>query len=475
MTGSRVIATIGPASDNTDTLLKLRKAGMSVARLNGSHNTPEWHAETVKLLRNTVPDVPVLLDIPGRKIRTLQLAHEPSFKSGDTIILTTDTRHDGTEKVPVGFDRLHEKFSVGDGVFADDGTLSFVVDNIQGRDIYLRANMDGKLRSRKGINVPGIDLGQSLVTDKDRAMIEFAKSIGVDYIGISFVESREHIEAIRDLIAAPVPRIVAKVENRGGITHLAEIVDSADVIMIDRGDLAVETSIDHVALYQKKILREAARAGKPTIVATEMLHSMIENPLPTKAEVSDITNAILDGASAVMLSGETAVGRYPVEAVDRISRIATLAATGRHSPYHTVKEPTDSDLRHTIRALAKALPLTRLVVLSRTGYAVRIAAMSDAGLPVLAIGTHPELTLSWNLLPNVTSVYIKNEDEISLQGEDQLLRKLTHSGYLLEDDYVVIISAQQDSNSLNGNVIHTLNVKAWLQHQLIKRNEAEVA
>ena len=245
--------------------------------------------------------------------------------------------------------------------------------------------------------------------------------------------------------------------------------------MIDRGDLAVETSIDHVALYQKKILREAARAGKPTIVATEMLHSMIENPLPTKAEVSDITNAILDGASAVMLSGETAVGRYPVEAVDRISRIATLAATGRHSPYHTVKEPTDSDLRHTIRALAKALPLTRLVVLSRTGYAVRIAAMSDAGLPVLAIGTHPELTLSWNLLPNVTSVYIKNEDEISLQGEDQLLRKLTHSGYLLEDDYVVIISAQQDSNSLNGNVIHTLNVKAWLQHQLIKRNEAEVA
>ncbi|MEH3437400.1 pyruvate kinase [Enterobacter roggenkampii] len=328
MTGSRVIATIGPASDNTDTLLKLRKAGMSVARLNGSHNTPEWHAETVKLLRNTVPDVPVLLDIPGRKIRTLQLAHEPSFKSGDTIILTTDTRHDGTEKVPVGFDRLHEKLSVGDGVFADDGTLSFVVDNIQGRDIYLRANMDGKLRSRKGINVPGIDLGQSLVTDKDRAMIEFAKSIGVDYIGISFVESREHIEAIRDLIAAPVPRIVAKVENRGGITHLAEIVDSADVIMIDRGDLAVETSIDHVALYQKKILREAARAGKPTIVATEMLHSMIENPLPTKAEVSDITNAILDGASAVMLSGETAVGRYPVEAVDRISRIATLALRG---------------------------------------------------------------------------------------------------------------------------------------------------
>ncbi|RPD93475.1 pyruvate kinase [Candidatus Pantoea deserta] len=456
-------------------LRKLHRSGMSVARLNGSHNKPEWHAQTVKLLRKTVPDVPVLLDIPGRKIRTLQLVHEPSFKSGDIIILTTDISHDGREKVPVGYDRLHEKLSTGDGVFADDGTLSFVVDKIQGQDIYLRANMDGTLRSRKGINVPGIDLGQSLVTDKDRAMINFAKEIGVDYIGISFVESREHVEAIRALIAAPVPRIVAKVENSGGIRHLAEIVDAADVIMIDRGDLAVETSIDHVTLYQKQILEEASRAGKPTIVATEMLHSMIENPLPTKAEVSDITNAVLDGASAVMLSGETAVGRYPVEAVSRISRIAALASAERNTPSHPVRMSSDSDIRHTIRALAEALPLTRLVVLSRTGYSVRIAAMSGTGLPVLALGFHSELARSWNLLPNVESIATDSEYTFDWTGRSQLLEFLIKSGHVNKNDYIVILSAQQDIISLDGNIIQTVHVNTWLQHNLHISVEAEVA
>jgi len=475
MTLTRVVATIGPASDNEETLKKLQKAGMSVARLNGSHNKLEWHADTVKLLRETVPDIPVLLDIPGRKIRTLQLLHEPSFKSGETIILTTDISHDGTEKVPVGYDLLHEKLSAGDVVFADDGTLSFIVDKIQEHDIYLRANMDGTLRSRKGINVPGIDLGQSLVTDKDRAMINFAKEIGVDYIGISFVESREHVEAIRNLIAAPVPRIVAKVENRGGIIHLAEIVDAADVIMIDRGDLAVETSIDHVTLYQKQILAEASRAGKPTIVATEMLHSMIENPLPTKAEVSDITNAVLDGASAVMLSGETAVGRYPVESVDRISRITALAAAERNKLYHSAPVSSDYDIRQTIRALVQTLPLTRLVVLSRTGYSVRIAAMSGTGLPVLAVGFHSALTRSWNLLPNVESLVIDDENTFDWNQRNQLLKFLIEAGHINENDYIVILSAQQDINSLDGNIIQTVHINTWLRHNLKTVTTTEIA
>lgn len=335
MAKTRIIATIGPASRHINTLAALEKAGMSVARLNGSHNTLDWHAETIALLRKTLPDTPVLLDIPGRKIRTLQLKHEPSFTKGQTLILTTDTSHNGEEKVPVGYGRLHERLTVGDKVFADDGTLSFQVVNIIDRDIHLQADMDGQLKSRKGINVPGIDLGQALITEKDRDMIAFAKAHQVDYIGISFVESAAHINAIRALIGSDTPRIVAKVENSGGIEHLEEVIAAADVIMIDRGDLAVETSIDHVSLYQKQILRAASHAGKPTIVATELLHSMIENPLPTKAEVSDITNAVLDGAAAVMLSGETAVGRYPLEAVARIASVAQLAEQHlAHAPTH---------------------------------------------------------------------------------------------------------------------------------------------
>lgn len=234
----------------------------------------------------------------------------------------------------MGYGRLHERLTVGDKVFADDGTLSFQVVNIVDRDIYLQADMDGQLKSRKGINVPGIDLGQALITEKDRDMIAFAKAHQVDYIGISFVESAAHINAIRTLIGGDTPRIVAKVENSGGIEHLEEVIAAADVIMIDRGDLAVETSIDRVSLYQKQILRAASHAGKPTIVATELLHSMIENPLPTKAEVSDITNAVLDGAAAVMLSGETAVGRYPLEAVARIASVAHQAEQHlAHAPH----------------------------------------------------------------------------------------------------------------------------------------------
>lgn len=335
--------------------------------------------------------------------------------------------------------------------------------------------MDGTLKSRKGINVPGINLGQSLVTDKDRSMIDFAKNIGVDYIGISFVESREHIEAIRRLIDAPTPKIVAKVENSGGIKHLIEIVDAADVIMIDRGDLAVETSINHVALYQKQILSAASRAGKPTIVATEMLHSMIENPLPTKAEVSDITNAVLDGASAVMLSGETAVGRYPVEAVSRISNIASLAAAQLAAPEISKIEHPQNDIRLAIRALAEALPISKLVVLSQTGYSVRIAAMSGTGLPVIAVGSDPFLTRGWNLLPGVDSITSDVFSVSSLSDENRIVQALIEKDLIDEKDYVVLVSAQQDSENLSGNLLRTLNIKTWLQQHAFNKTDSEVA
>ncbi|MEL5570739.1 MULTISPECIES: pyruvate kinase [Serratia] len=477
MANTRIIATIGPASRHINTLAALEKAGMSVARLNGSHNTLDWHAETIALLRKTLPDTPVLLDIPGRKIRTLQLKHEPSFTKGQTLILTTDTSHNGEEKVPVGYGRLHERLTVGDKVFADDGTLSFQVVNIIDRDIHLQADMDGQLKSRKGINVPGIDLGQALITEKDRDMIAFAKAHQVDYIGISFVESAAHINAIRALIGSDTPRIVAKVENSGGIEHLEEVIAAADVIMIDRGDLAVETSIDHVSLYQKQILRAASHAGKPTIVATELLHSMIENPLPTKAEVSDITNAVLDGAAAVMLSGETAVGRYPLEAVARIASVAQLAEQHlAHAPHSSPPAQAD-DIRQAIGALTRALPISRVVVFSRTGYSVRIAAMANIGIPIVAFGNDAATVRSWNMLPGITGLTLPRIDLTQPATERLALNVLSDNGLINRHDVLLLVSAQQDNQHISGNILRTLSAEAYLHSdaaQELHRNE-EVA
>ncbi len=248
---------------------------MSIARLNGSHASLDWHASAISLIRKAAPDVPILLDIPGRKIRTAQLQKEPSFGVGDTVTLTTDAGYRGHDKVLVNYSQLHADLARGDGGLADDGQLGFTVVDIQANDIVCRAETAGKLRSAKGINVPKVKLGTALVTERDREMLAFARTRGVDMVGISFVESAEHVRKIREIIGARQPSIVAKVENLGAMTNLDEIVGVADAIMIDRGDLSVETSLEDVALAQKKILAAARRAASPVIVATEMLHSMI--------------------------------------------------------------------------------------------------------------------------------------------------------------------------------------------------------
>ncbi len=211
MNRTKIVATIGPATSTPDSLRQLADAGMSVARLNGSHADLDWHAATIRTIRETLPDTPILLDIPGRKIRTTLLEFEPSFVTGETIILTTETDHDGREKVPVNYPHLHEDLSVGDTVLADDGTLRFTVVAVAGRDITCRAEVDGTLKSRKGINVPNVNLKTELVTERDHLMMAFARDNGVDFVGVSFVESADHVEAIRALANGSWPRIVAKI------------------------------------------------------------------------------------------------------------------------------------------------------------------------------------------------------------------------------------------------------------------------
>ena len=409
MTGTKIVATIGPATANRESLSALAKAGMSVARLNGSHADLEWHRTAIRLLRDTVPNVPVLLDIPGRKIRTIGLAHEPSFAVGDLITLTTDTSFDGSTKVPVNYPDLHQDVQPGNTVLADDGTLRFIVEAVSGRDIVCRALIAGTLRSCKGINVPFVRLRTAMVTDRDRQMVAFAKELGIDFIGISFVESAEHVRAIRDLVGGRLPQILAKIENQGGLDRLDEIVGEADAIMIDRGDLSVETSLESVAIYQKRIIDRARLAGKPVVVATEMLHSMILNDFPTKAEVVDISNAVLDGCSATMLSGESAIGSFPIAAVTLMRRVSETAFEHlqERNRAATVAGTPAAGLIDAIALVLRTVPISKVIAITRSGYAARMLSSRSVPQPILAVSDDAAMARSFNILSGVEGFFIE--------------------------------------------------------------------
>jgi pyruvate kinase len=460
----KIVATIGPATASSDAIRRLVDVGMSVARLNGSHATLDWHAQAIALIRDAAPDVPILLDIPGRKIRTGQLVFEPSFASGDTLVLTTDARHDGREKVPVNYGDLHLDLSVGDAILADDGQLRFTVTTIIERDIVCRAETAGTLRSAKGINVPMVTLRTAIVTDRDRHMLGFAREHGVDLVGISFVESAHHIHAIRELIGGSRPGIVAKVENQGAMNNLDEIIGAADAIMIDRGDLSVETTLESVALSQKRILTAARLAACPVIVATEMLHSMIASSTPTKAEVSDITNAVLDGASALMLSGETAVGAFPFEAVTTMRRIVDHASAfvtergasdGQDAPHAIPSAVSDA-----VGLLCARTPITKIVAITISGFAARMVASQFPRQQILAVSNDADNARAFNLLPGVTGVHVDvpfsrgSTDHVAICLEHLWRRDLIQGADLV---LVVAVGYPRSGNRMNLLQVHRVD------------------
>ena len=420
----------------------LRDVGMTIARLNGSHSDLDWHRKAVTQLRDTLPRMPILLDIPGRKIRTAQLAHEPSFDVGDELVLTTDAEHDGSAKVPVNYPELHTALEAGHTILADDGTLKFTVLRVEGRDILCRAETAGCLRSAKGINVPFVELNMPEVTVRDEGMISFARDMDVDFIGLSFVESGSHVEAFRELIGGTTPRIVAKVENQRGMDNVEEIAAVADAIMVDRGDLSVETSLHDVALRQKFIIQAAAKFGRPVIIATEMLHTMIENSFPTKAEVSDITNAVLDGCAATMLSGETAIGRFPEEAVRLMRDVADA------SEIHVQEQLSSATLNfgnsvpevmgEVIDVMCRALPITKIVAITRSGFAARMIAVHRPRQPIIAVSDDAAAARSFNLFAGTTGVHSETHFlRSSIDHIGQILEMLWRRNYLDDEDFVL--------------------------------------
>jgi pyruvate kinase len=333
---TKIVATIGPASESPEMLERLIRAGLNVARLNFSHGDFTHHGELIKRIRaaanTTGRRVAIMADLPGPKMRLGKITPEPiHLTPGDTFTLTNEDIVGNEKRVSMSFDPLPRVVKPGNRLFLNDGLVQLVVTRVEGNDVQCTVAVGGELRSRKGLNLPGIELGIGAFTEHDRKCLEFALGAGVDSVSQSFVERASDIEAVRAAAAkmGQQPFIIAKIERSDALTHFDEILKAADGIMVARGDLGVEVPIEEIAITQKKLIARANLAGKPVITATQMLESMVSSRLPTRAEATDVANAILDGTDCVMLSGESAMGKFPEEAVTMLARIAAFTESQR--------------------------------------------------------------------------------------------------------------------------------------------------
>jgi pyruvate kinase len=334
---TKIVCTIGPASKSRQVMEQMLLAGMNVARLNFSHGDFESHKKVIDTLRSasraTGRRVAIMADLSGPKVRIGKLKEEPvELKVGDVFTLTTEEIVGDVTRASVSFSRLVKAVKPGDALFLNDGFIQLEVARVQGEEVQCKVVVGGELRSRKGLNLPGIDLGISAFTEWDRECLRFAMEQGVDAVSQSFVESGKDIEAVRQAAKelGHNPFILAKIERSRALDRFQEILDSADGIMIARGDLGVEVPIEKIAFIQKDLMRKANMRGKPVITATQMLESMTTYRRPTRAEATDVANAILDGTDAVMLSGESAMGHYPVDSVAMLAKIAAAIEPHRH-------------------------------------------------------------------------------------------------------------------------------------------------
>lgn len=329
MRKTKIVCTIGPASDSPETIRALLRAGMNVARLNFSHGALDEHLTRINQLREAAAELGVnlalLLDIQGPKIRVGRLKDGPiELTPGQDYTLTVEACEGDEHKIYVDYPHLNRDLRPGSVIYIDDGLLELRVTEIKGPDVICQVVVGGELSSRKGLSLPGVDVDLPPITREDADHIRFGVKHGVDFIAASFVRKAEHVQAVRRIIrdAGGTQHIISKIESDAGLRNIDEIVEASDGIMVARGDLGVEISTEEVPLAQKMLIRKCNLAGKPVITATQMLDSMIRNPRPTRAEVTDVSTAILEGTDCVMLSGETAMGKYPVKAVQVMDKIA---------------------------------------------------------------------------------------------------------------------------------------------------------
>ena len=450
---TKIVATIGPACDSHKMLMALIHAGMNVARLNLSHGTLEEQRERITRIREAAAElntnVAIMIDTRGIEIRTGELGpHSVELRPGENFCLTTKERIGHVDGVSVTFKGLADEVSQGTAILLDDGAIELKVISVSDGDIDCEVVHGGVLRNNKSVNLPDVELSISAVGPEHREDVirelTFASENDVDYIAASFIQNADDIVKMREILTernVEIP-IIAKIENRAGVTNLDEIIGAADGLMVARGDLGVELPLAEVPGTQKMMIRKTVKNGKPVITATQMLASMEWNPKPTRAEASDVANAILDGSSAVMLSGETAVGKYPVEAVRTMATLAQRAES-QLEEYgylqkilpHTANVVTEAVSQAAV-TMAKQLSAAAIFSLTSTGFTSRLVSKHRPDCPILAITGSQRvarwLCMNWGVLPILYTD--ERSDEAKIEYGIEMARQ---RGYLRAGDIIV--------------------------------------
>ncbi|MDD6312828.1 MAG: pyruvate kinase [Firmicutes bacterium] len=417
MRKTKIVCTMGPATENEKVLNQLMLSGMDAARFNFSHGTYEWHKsmfdKVVRCREKLALNIPTILDTKGPEIRIGSLAGgSVTLKKGQSVVFTTQNVEGNDSLLPISYAGLPKDVGRGDRILIDDGLIETRVEEVRDTEIVCRVHNGGKVSDHKGVNVPGAALSMPYISEKDRKDIEFAADTGFDFIAASFVRSAEDVMDIRRVLAEKkcnTINIIAKIENRQGVENIDKIIAVSDGIMVARGDMGVEIPFEEVPILQKKLITKGYNAGKQVITATQMLESMIHNPRPTRAEATDVANAIYDGTSAIMLSGETAMGDYPVEAVETMARIArcTEKDIDYRKRFRSREVEASPDITNAIShatcTTAHDLGASAVITVTMAGKTARMISKYRPACRIIGCTTQAhvcrQLNLSWGVTP----------------------------------------------------------------------------
>jgi len=449
MRHTKITCTIGPSTESSEMLEKMIRAGMNVARLNMSHATHEWTHEIFQRVRNASQKVgmpcAIMMDTQGPAIRTGDLPIPLELKPGDIFEFTVKGAQSEEEKsVDVNYPNMVNDIHEGDTVLVDNGVIRLRVLQKLHRRMRCEVLTEGELGSRRHINLPGVKISMPSITEKDRQDIDLGISLGVDFIALSFVRERKDVQELREILAARDSdiRIVAKIEDQQAVVNLFDLIDAADGIMVARGDLGIECPYEELPIIQRRTVKACIRYGKPVIVATHMLESMIENPMPTRAEVTDVANAVFEQADSVMLSGETTVGKYPLECLEVLDRIAQRierSGGARFAEKVELAEERQKIVRSAV-VMANELKAKGILVFTRYGHMAQYTSwMRPEPSPIFAFTNservRDQLNLYWGVSPHV--IQFSDDPEVTILRAQQ---SLLDRNLLAKGDQVVIIS-----------------------------------